>query len=173
MPGGLSVERQEQRLHNDKAQSLWVEHPFHPVFFLRSGKEKETKKVKQISVSLENNPRNLAHFYQRLADRNIDITVISVIEYALHSVVRMVVDNPLAALKILDECCLAYDETDVLLVDLPNSRSALAELARKPTIENIDVNFAYISASPDGEKFYIVIGTPNNEVAMKALRHKK
>ena len=131
------------------------------------------KKVKQISVSLENKPGNLAHFYQRLADRNINITAISVVEYTLHSVVRMVVDNPLTALEMLGECCLAYDETDVLLVDLPNSRSALAELARKPTLENIDVNFTYISASPDGEKRYIVIGTPNIEVAMKALRHQK
>ena len=76
----------------------------------------------------------MALFYQRLADRNINITAISVVEYTLHSVVRMVVDNPLASLKILDECCLACDETDVLLVNLPNGRSALAELARKPAL---------------------------------------
>jgi len=135
------------------------------------GKEEDTKKVKQISVSLENKPGILPLFCRRLGARNINIIAISVVENELHNhnVVRMVVDNPSAALRILDQWRLAYDETDALLADLPNSNSALAELASKPTLENINVDFTYISASPDRQKSYIVIGTPDVEVAMREL----
>jgi len=135
------------------------------------GKEEDTKKVKQISVSLENKPGNLPLFCRRLGARNINIIAISVVENELHNhnVVRMVVDNPSAALRILDQWRLAYEETDALLADLPNSNSALAELASKPTLESISVDFTYISASPDRQKSYIVIGTPDVEVAMREL----
>lgn len=81
----------------------------------------------------------------------------------------MIVDNPSVALRTIDEWCLAYDETDVLLIDLPKSNSAIAELVHKPAMENISVDFTYISASPDGEESYIVIGTPDIDVAMRAL----
>jgi len=110
-------------------------------------------------------------FCRRLGARNINIIAISVVENELHNhnIVRMVVGNPSAALRILDQWRLAYDETDALLADLPNSNSALAELASKPTLENINVDFTYISASPDRQKSYIVIGTPDVEVAMREL----
>jgi hypothetical protein len=81
----------------------------------------------------------------------------------------MIVDNPSAALRTIDDWCLAYDETDVLLVDLPKSIREIAELMHKPSIEKISVDFTYISVSPDGEKSYIVIGTPNIKVAMRAF----
>ena len=129
------------------------------------------KKVKQISVRLENKPGNLALFCQRLEGSNIDIIAFSVVESALQYVVRLVVEDSLPVLKTLDEWCLEYHETDVLLFDLPDGNRALTELARKPTRKEISVNFTYMSKSLDGEKSYIVIGTPNIEATMRALRH--
>lgn len=132
-----------------------------------------SKKVKQTSISLENKPGNLARFCQSLTAVNVNIIVISVLVYALHNDVRMIVDNPSAALRTIDEWCLAYDETDVLLVDLPESNSVIAELVNKPAMNNINVDFTYISVSPDGEKSYIVIGTPNFEATMRVLSQEK
>jgi len=129
------------------------------------------KKVKQISVRLENKPGNLAHFCQRLEGSNINIIAFSVAEYTLQYVVRLFVEDRLPVLKILDEWHLKYNETDVLLFDLPDGNRALAELARRPTRNEISVNFTYMSKSLDGEKSYIVIGTPNIEATMRALRH--
>ena len=129
------------------------------------------KKVKQISVRLENKPGNLAHFCQRLEGNNINIIAFSVVEHTLQYVVRLVVEDSPAVLKTLDEWHLEYNETDVILFDLPHGNRALAELARKPTRKEISVNFTYMSKSLDGEKSYIVIGTPDVEATMRALRH--
>ena len=132
------------------------------------------RKVKQISVSLENKPGNLAHFCGCLADRNINIIAISVAETTEQGVVRMVVDKPSAALKMLDEYCpLTYAETDVLLVDLPNKVGALTKLADKLAAKRVNVNFVYGSTGPGGKKSYIVIGAANIKTVAKALRSKK
>jgi len=132
------------------------------------------RKAKQISVSLENKPGRLAHFCGCLADRNINIIAISVAETTEQGAVRMVVDKPASALKMLNECCpLTYTETDVLLADLPNEVGALAKLANKLAAKRINVNFVYGSIGLGGKKSYIVIGAANVDAAVRALQSKK
>ena len=132
------------------------------------------KKAKQISVSLENKPGRLAHLCKCLAERKINIIAISVAETTEQGVVRMVVDKPAAALKMLDEYCpMTYAETDVLLVDLPNKVGVLAETAAKLAKKRINVNFVYGSTGARGGRTNIVIGTPNLAAATRALRSKK
>lgn len=132
------------------------------------------KKAKQISVSLENKPGRLAHFCGCLAERNINIIAISVAETTEQGVVRMVVDKPANALKMLNEYCpLTYSQTDVLLVELPNEVGALAKLADKLTARRININFVYGSTGLGAKKSYIVVGASNINAAAKALQSKK
>jgi len=132
------------------------------------------KKAKQISVSLENKPGRLAHFCGCLAERNINIIAISVAEATEQGVVRMVVDKPANALKILNEYCpLTYTETDVLLVELPNEVGALAKLVDKLAAKRINVNFVYGSMGLGAKKSCIVIGAINIDAAVRALQNKK
>lgn len=132
------------------------------------------RKTKQISVSLANKPGRLAHFCRCLADKKVNIIAISVAETTEQGVVRMVVDKPSAALKMLDECCpMTYAETNVLLVDLPNRVGALASLAEKLAAKKVNVNFVYGSTGPAGKRTYIVVGTANIAAAARALRRKK
>jgi len=132
------------------------------------------KKAKQISVSLANKPGRLAHFCGCLAERNINIIAISVAEATEQGLVRMVVDKPANALKMLNEYCpLTYSQTDVLLVELPNEVGALAKLADKLTARRININFVYGSTGLGAKKSYIVVGASNINAAAKALQSKK
>ena len=132
------------------------------------------KKVKQISVCLENVRGSLAHFSKCLADRNINILAISVAETVEMGVVRLVVDKPEVATQMIDECCpLTYAVRDVLLLDLPNEAGALAKAADKLASNRVNVEFVYGSASPDAKKPYVVMGVRNVDRAMSALRGRK
>ena len=132
------------------------------------------KKARQISVSLQNKPGSLAHFCGCLAERNINIIAISVAETTEQGVVRMVVDKPASALKMLNEYCpLTYSETDVLLIDLPNEVGALAQLANKLATRKVNVNFVYGSTGLGVKKSYIVVGAANVGAATRALRSRK
>ena len=128
------------------------------------------RKAKQISVSLENRPGRLAHLCKCLAEIKINIIAISVAETTEQGVVRLIVDKPTSALKMLDECGpMTYAETDVLLVDLPNRVGALTKLADKLAAKRVNVSFVYGSTGLAGKKSYIVVGTPNVEKAARAL----
>ena len=132
------------------------------------------RKAKQISVSLENKPGRLSHFCECLADRNISIIAISTAETTEQGVVRMVVDKPANALKMLNEYCpMTYTETDVLLVDLPNKVGALAKIVDKLAAKRINVNFVYGSMGLGAKKSCIVIGATNIDSAARALKSTK
>jgi hypothetical protein len=132
------------------------------------------KKARQISVGLENKPGRLAHFCGCLAERNINIIAISVAETTEQGVVRMVVDKPASAVKMLKEYCpLTYSETDVLLIDLPNEVGALAQLANKLSARKVNVNFVYGSTGLGAKKSYIIVGAKNIDAAARALRSRK
>jgi hypothetical protein len=127
------------------------------------------KKVKQISVSLENKPGRLAHLCRCLADRDINILALSVIETTEQSLVRLVVDKASAAVKVLKECSLAFTQSDVLLLELPNRVGALAEAAEKLSEKKININFAYASTGTARGKTFVVLGAADLAGAQKAL----
>jgi hypothetical protein len=132
------------------------------------------KKVKQISVCLENKPGRLAGLCKCLAQKKINIIAISVAETSEQGVVRMVVDKPAAALKTIAECGpMTCAQMDVLLVDLPNKVGVLAEAAGKLAARRVNVNFVYGSTGTGRGKAFIVVGTPNIKSAVKALRSRK
>jgi len=131
------------------------------------------RKAKQISVSLENKPGRLARFCQHLAQKEINIIAISVVETTEQGVVRMVVDKPSAALKAIAEYGpMTCAEIDVLLIDLPNKVGTLARMTDRLASKRINVDFVYGSTGLTGEKAYLVVGAPNVESVARALRSK-
>jgi len=132
------------------------------------------KKAKQISVCLENKPGRLAGLCKCLAEKKINIIAISVAETSEQGVVRMVVDKPAAALKVITECgSMTCAQTDVLLIDLPNRVGELGKMVDKLATKRINVDFVYGSTGLAGGKSYIVVGARNIESVAKAIRSSK
>ena len=128
------------------------------------------KRTKQISVSLENRPGKLAHLCGCLAERKINIIALSVAETTEQAVLRVVVDKPDKAVKMLKECPLTFSQVDVLLVELPNRVGAIAELAEKLAAKRININFVYGSTGKGRGKTFVVLRTSNLKTAQKTLR---
>jgi len=59
------------------------------------------------------------------------------------NIVRMVVDNPTAAKKVLDSEHLSYTETEVAQAKLPNRPGELAHAASQLGGSNINIEYAY------------------------------
>ncbi len=132
------------------------------------------QKAKQISVVLENKLDNLAYLHQCLKSKDISVMGVSVVEYTMHTVVRMIVDKPAAVVEVLGgQGFLSYDQTDVLLVDMPMGINGLAELAGKLDPGKVSVEFTYSCKSPDGQKSYMVVGASDIEAVMRVLEEKE
>jgi hypothetical protein len=127
------------------------------------------KKTKQLSVSLENKPGRLAHVCRCLADRKINIIALTVAETSEQGILRLVVDRPAEAAKMLKECPMTVTQSDVLVVELPNKVGVVAKLAEKLAAKRVNIKYIYGSTGKGAGKTNIVLAVPNVKSAQKAL----
>lgn len=127
------------------------------------------KKVKQLSVSLENKPGRLGHVCRCLADRKVNIIALTVVETSEQGILRLVVDKPAEAAKMLKECPMTFTQSDVLLVELPNKVGVVAKLAEKLAAKRVNITYIYGSTGKGAGKTNIVLAVPNVKTAQKAL----
>ena len=126
-------------------------------------------KAREITVALENQRGRLAHVCTWLAQKKVNILAISVVDSATMGVVRLVVDKPAVALKMIKESYpLTVTEREVLLVELPNRPGVLAKTADRLARKRINIEYVYGSTSGRGNAT-LVLAVANAERARKAL----
>jgi len=129
------------------------------------------KTASEIAVALENRRGQLAHVCACLAEKKVNVLAISVVDSATMGVVRMVVDKPAAALKMLKGCPMTVSEREVLLLELPNRAGVLAETADRLARKRINIEYVYGSTHGRGAAL-LVLTVPNVKRALEVLRGK-
>lgn len=124
---------------------------------------------KQISIFLENKPGTLADVTKSLQDEKINILAMTVSDTIDHAVVRMMVDKPGEAIHRLEEQNLLVVENDVIVVDLENEPGALANMADRLAEHDINIEYAYCTASPAQQKGMMIIRVDNPQEAVELL----
>ncbi|MBN2051742.1 MAG: ACT domain-containing protein [Spirochaetales bacterium] len=112
-------------------------------------------KVKQISVFLENTTGRLAEVTKTLADAGIDLRAISIADTADFGILRMIVDKPDEAMRVLKEAEFTAKLTEVIgimLDDKPGGLSRVMEIFHRD-----GVNIEYLYSSLISEKESVVI----------------
>jgi hypothetical protein len=105
--------------------------------------------VKQLTILLENKPGALAQTFSELAVKDINILAMSVLDTIDSGLIRMVVDDPARAKKVLVESGLNVIETDVLAVEMTHKPGTLAEISKQLCKARINIEYAYVSVPPD------------------------
>jgi hypothetical protein len=98
---------------------------------------------KELTIHTENKPGTLGTLCQALADQKVNIVAFQAVPSERDNIVRMVVDNPTAAKKVLDSEHLSYTETEVAQAKLPNRPGELAHAASQLGGSNINIEYAY------------------------------
>lgn len=129
------------------------------------------KVVKEIAVAVENVPGTLAHVAACLGEKKVNILAISVHEAAPVSIIRMVVDKPAVAIKILKGYPATLRVTEALQVDVPNKPGQLAKLAGKLAKKRVNIDYLYGSAIGSARE-RIIIHTANAKKAESALKRR-
>lgn len=124
---------------------------------------------KQISIFLANRPGTLADVTSQLQDDKINILAMTVSDTVDHAVVRMLVDKPGEAIHRLEDQGLLVIENDVLSVDLENEPGALADVAERLADHEINIEYAYCTASPSQKKGLMIIRMENPQEARDLL----
>ena len=125
--------------------------------------------TKQLALFLENRPGTLARVCDALNSAKINIYAISTSDTVDHSVVRMVVSDPVKALFIFEGHGTMVVEDDVLMITADNKPGSLARLAHKLAAAKINIEYAYCATPPDAKKGLLILRVSDAKKAMKAL----
>ena len=124
---------------------------------------------KQLSVFMENKPGRLSQICNALADNNINIAAMSVHDTVDHAIVRLIVDQPTKALVILEEEGVYTIAQDVVIMELENKPGIISTIARKLFRADINIEYAYCTASKNQDFGCVVIKTKDAEQTLDIL----
>jgi hypothetical protein len=124
---------------------------------------------KQFSVSGVNKPAVLANIARALADEKVNIKALVITDSKGADVMRMVVDKPDIARKILAKIDAPFSEANVIAVDIPNRPGAFASLAEKLSRSHINIESAYCTAGGPSGKAIAIFQVPYIEQAKKVM----
>jgi hypothetical protein len=125
--------------------------------------------AKQLALFLENRPGSLARVCDALLQAKINIFALSTGDTVDHNVVRMVVSDPRAALRIFEEHGSLVISTEVLLIEGDNRPGALAQIAHKLADAGVNIEYAYCATVPKTKSGLLVLRASDTKKALKVL----
>jgi hypothetical protein len=128
-----------------------------------------TETTTQLAVFLSNRPGALARVCDALAQADINIHALATSDTIDHSVVRMIVSDPTKALMLLGESGVLALENDVIMIEAGNEPGTLARIAERLAEAKVNIEYAYMAASPKSEKATMIVRPNDVEKAQQAL----
>jgi len=128
--------------------------------------------TEQILILANNKPGILSNICGTLADAQINIQGISVVDHVDHALIRIVVEDQTKALHLLGEAGLPVMEDEVLRLDLPGGPGGLEKIAQIISEENLNIHYAYASEPRAGGKAMMIMKTSDDPKALHALKLK-
>lgn len=114
--------------------------------------------VKQISVSLNNEPGQFLKVSENLGAEGINIRAISVADTADISTVRFVTDDPEKTVLVLKSHDYSVIEKDVIAVEIPDHPGGLQAILKPLNAAGINVHYFYpfLGRSASGQAIVII-----------------
>jgi len=124
---------------------------------------------KQLSVFLENRPGMLARACSTLSDNGVNILALSIHDTVDHAVARFFVDNPTKALLLIEQEGFYVLEQDIVVLDVENNPGVLTEIAQRLAQADINIDYAYCTATDSQAHGCLVLKVDNPERADEEL----
>lgn len=129
--------------------------------------------IRQLSVFLENRVGELLRLTRTLEGVDVSILALSVVNSVDCAVIRLLVDDPDEARRVLTGARFAVSEAELLVVLLPPGRRAIVTICSALLGAEVNILYAYpLLTHPDG-KAALAINTDNLPMAVELLRARK
>lgn len=125
--------------------------------------------VKQLSVFVENKFGRLSDVTELLSENNIDISALSMAETQDYGILRMIVDNPRLAAKILSENGIIVKATDVIAIAVDDKSGGLNAALQVMKNAGISVEYMYAFVGKSKGQALVVLKVSNCEKAIEAF----
>jgi hypothetical protein len=128
--------------------------------------------IEQLSVFLENKPGKLVEVLETLAAAGIDLRALSLADTENFGILRIIVDKPARALKVLQDEGYGVELIDVIPVSVDDKTGAFAAALRLLAEADIAIEYTYVFVAPkngSAGKAYAILCVDDNAAAIKIL----
>jgi hypothetical protein len=125
--------------------------------------------VRQFNVFLENRLGALMDLVRRFESSDIRIVSLTVVDSADCAIIRLVLSETERAREIFEQARLAFTESDLLVVKLPEHRQPVAQICKALLAAEISIHYAYpLLLGPAGASA-LAIHVEDHELAVNTL----
>ena len=129
-------------------------------------------RVNQLSVFLENKSGRLADVTRALAEANINIRALSIADTIDYGLLRLIVNDPVAAKDALARSGFTVALTDVLAIEVADRPGGLAKIIDILARSGINIEYMYAFVGRSGEHAIVVFRIERLDEATTILREK-
>lgn len=125
--------------------------------------------VKQISVFLENKEGRLADVTKTIAENGINIRAMSIADTTDFGILRLIVDDPQKAQKVLEDAQFTVKVKDVLAVGIDDEPGGLAKVLGILLQSDIAIEYMYAFLGKCKGMALVILKLSDNEKAVASL----
>lgn len=130
-------------------------------------------KITQISVFLENKAGRLYDVCSLLGQNNINISALSIAENEGFGILRIVVNKPQEAVKLLKQNNFMANLTEIVAVEIPDKPGSLASILKILNDNVINVEYMYGFLEKNSDQALLVFRFDDPDKAIKVLTKEK
>ncbi|MDD4188765.1 MAG: ACT domain-containing protein [Eubacteriales bacterium] len=128
--------------------------------------------IEQISIFIENRKGRLADVTRLLASSGINISALSIADTADFGILRLIVNDPDKAIKILKAHDYTVSRTNVIAIAVEDKPGGLADVLEILESYNIDVEYMYAFVGGNSQKALVIMRLSDTDKALSILRGK-
>lgn len=126
-------------------------------------------KMKEFTVTIEDQPGALGKCFLALAERGVNILAFQSYVEEGESLARLLVDDPAAAKAVLGGLRMIFEETEAAVIRLPHRPGELGRAAARLGENDINIDYSYCGLEPGSTLALVVFGVDNLTKAAKLL----
>jgi hypothetical protein len=127
-------------------------------------------RVTQLSVFLENKSGRLSDVTRTLADNSINIRALSIADTIDYGLLRLIVDDPASATKVLTDEGFTVARTEVLAIEVPDHPGGLAGIIDILAAKGLNIEYMYAFVGRSGGHAIVVFRIDPVEDAIQVLQ---
>ena len=128
--------------------------------------------IKQLSVFVENKKGRLTSITEALAEKDIDISSLSLADTTDFGVLRLIVNKPAEAKEVLREIGVVVKITDVVAIVMDDVPGGVAKALKVISDNDISVEYMYACVGKTSGKALMILRTEDPQRAEDVLSEK-
>lgn len=125
--------------------------------------------IKQISIFIENKSGRLAEVIQILGQNDIDISALSIADTTDFGILRLIVNNPDKAEKVLKENEFTVSSTNVIAIAVEDRPGGLSKALTVLEKQGIGIEYMYAFVGKSSGEALVIIRVDESDKAIDVL----